>query len=49
MIALGGVPDGKHRAKLRQRTTGVSTAMGDRPFAGPMSLFIIRILDANTI
>ena len=35
IIALGGVPDGKHRARDIHNTTGVSTAIGDCPFAGP--------------
>lgn len=35
IIALGGVPDGKHRAREMHNTTGVSTAIGDCPFAGP--------------
>ena len=36
MMALGGVPEGKHKAKEMHSTTGVSTAMGDCPFSGPI-------------
>lgn len=44
MMALGGVPEGKHNANEIHSTTGVSTAMGDCPFAGPIR-WILRILD----
>ena len=35
IIAFGGVPMGNKRAKDIDKTTGVSTAIGDSPYSGP--------------